>query len=480
MKKMFIMIISIVSLYAGNNEITLNDAIKTALENNKQAKISKIALDIAKVQYEQALSANYPAINAMIVGQRKKEDVIYQQRGDISLPADTVKSLTMANLLANGMPLANAQAYIASLPAGAFENQTLSIDTDTTAYGRDTVRGSVNIVYPLFTGGKISSVIEQAKLNKLLSVNKVTRTQEDVVYDIKKYFYGYVLTNELHKIANNSLKRMEFISTLTKQFYEGGLNLNIKKTDYLSVQITVTLIESIVAKLEQNRQLVKSALINTMGLSWDSEITPIYTDKDILPPNYALSELIKEAYKSNTDIRTMDIALKIKNEQIKEAQAGHYPTVALMGEVSHTYNSYEYGYLSEDQADQWSVGFAVDIPLFDGFRTTNLVKEKKIDKKKMYLLQDMLKEGIALQIKNELTKASIGFKQIQTLKKSKKLATENRKLNLKGYQIGAIEPEDVVQSQYIEAYVKADYLKYVHDYLVSLATIDKLIGQELK
>ena len=226
MKKMFIMIISIVSLYAGNNEITLNDAIKTALENNKQAKISKIALDIAKVQYEQALSANYPAINAMIVGQRKKEDVIYQQRGDISLPADTVKSLTMANLLANGMPLANAQAYIASLPAGAFENQTLSIDTDTTAYGRDTVRGSVNIVYPLFTGGKISSVIEQAKLNKLLSVNKVTRTQEDVVYDIKKYFYGYVLTNELHKIANNSLKRMEFISTLTKQFYEGGLNLN--------------------------------------------------------------------------------------------------------------------------------------------------------------------------------------------------------------------------------------------------------------
>ncbi|GGD41768.1 hypothetical protein GCM10012288_14950 [Malaciobacter pacificus] len=273
---------------------------------------------------------------------------------------------------------------------------------------------------------------------------------------------------------------MEFISQLTKDFYEGGLNLNIKKTDYLSVQITVTLIESIVAKLEQNRELVKSALVNSMGLSWDSEITPVYTDKDILPQNYALSELIKEAYKSNTDVRNMDLALKIKDAQIKEAQSGHYPTVALMGEVSHTYNSYKYGYLSKDQEDQWSVGFAVDIPLFDGFRTTNLVKEKKIDKKRMYLLQDMLKEGIALQIKNELTKASIGFKQIQTLKKSKKLAKENRELNIKGYQIGAIDPEDVIQTQYIEAYVKADYLKYVHDYLLSLATIDKLIGQELK
>lgn len=89
-----------------------------------------------------------------------------------------------------------------------------------------------------------------------------------------------------------------------------------------------------------------------------------------------LYELIKEAYKSNTDVRNMDLALKIKDAQIKEAQSGHYPTVALMGEVSHTYNSYKYGYLSKDQEDQWSVGFAVDIPLFDGFRTTNLVKEK--------------------------------------------------------------------------------------------------------
>ncbi len=480
MKKVFIMIISIVSLYSADNEITLNDAIKTALENNKQAKISKIALDIAKAQYEQALSANYPALNAMIAGQRKKEDVIYQQRGAISLPSSTAKSLALSNMLASGLDLATAQAQINSLPAGAFDNQTLSIDTDTTAMGRDTVKASLNILYPLFTGGKISAIIEQAKLNKLINANNITRANQDVIFDIKKYFYGYMLTNELYKISKSTLDRMKLISQLTKEFYEGGLNLNIKKTDYLSVQVTVTLIESIVAKLEQNRELVKSALANTMGLSWNSVITPVYSDSTILPANYILSDLIKEAYRSNIDIKNMDIALKIKSEQIKEAKAGHYPTVALMGEVSHTYNSYEYGYLADDKENQWNVGFAVDIPLFDGLKTTNSVKEKSLDKKRMYLLQDMLKEGVALQIKNELTKASIGFKQIQTLKKSKKLASENRKLNIKGYQIGAIDPEDVIQTQYIEAYVKADYLKYEHDYLLSLATIDKLIGQELK
>jgi outer membrane protein TolC len=330
--------------------------------------VSKIGLEIAKVQYEQALSANYPAINAMIVGQRKNEDLIYQQRGDISLPADTAKSLALAQMLSSGLDLATAQATINSYPSGTFDNQTLSIDTDTVAMGRDTIKSSLNILYPLFTGGKISSIIEQANLNKLLASNTIKRDELNVVLDIKKYFYGYILTNELYNLANSTLKKMQFISSLTKQFYENGNSLNIKKTDYLSVQLTVSLIESIVSKLELNKAMVKSALTNAMGLPWDGEIKLVYTNSELLPPNYILNDLVKEAYRSNSDITKMDIALKITQEQIKEQKSGHYPSIALMGEVAHTYNSYEYGYLSEDAANTWNIGFAVTIPLFDGLK----------------------------------------------------------------------------------------------------------------
>ena len=31
----------------------------------------------------------------------------------------------------------------------------------------------------------------------------------------------------------------------------------------------------------------------------------------------------------------------------------------------------------------------------------------------------------------------------------------------------------------METYVKADYLKNIHDYLLSLATIDKLVGDKI-
>ena len=469
-------------VFADVKEVTLKEAISIALENNRQSKISKVALEIANVQYKQALSANYPAINAMIVGQRVKEDLIFQQRGSFTLSSELTKTLALANTLniSDAATRAATQAGISATPVSSFPAGSISADIDTTALGRDTVKGSLNILYPLFTGGKISSVIEQAKLNKLLAMNTIRRTDLNVIYDIKKYFYGYVLTNELYKISKSTLDGMIYISSLTKQFYESGESLNVKKTDYLSIQVTVALIESIVAKIEANRYMVRSALANAMGLPWDSEIEAKYTNDELLPQNYSLSKLVQDAYTNNSDIRKMDIALKISKQQIKEKRSGHYPSLALMGEVSHTYNSYEYGYLSDDNENSWNVGFAAEMPLFDGFKTTNMVNEKKLERKKLFLLQDMVKDGIALQIKNELNTSLIGFKQIQTLKKAKKLARDSRELNIRAYQIEAVESQKVVESQYIESYIKADYLKYVHDYLLSLAKIDKLIGEEVR
>lgn len=464
MKLLLVFILSISSLYSKElKSITLEEAIQIALENNKRNKVSKLALEVANAQYNQALSANYPTINAMLVGIRKDENHIYQQRGNFNLNEEETKDL-IQNLTGVRPPVASPLSIPATL--------------NPVSYGRDTVKGSINLEYPVYTGGKISAIIEQAKLNKQIAFNAMKREEESVVFDTKKYFYGYVLTNELHKIAKDSYKRMQFISDLTKKFYESGESLTVKKTDYLSVQVTVTLIESIVSKLEANKNLVKSALINSMGLSWDSDINISYTNR-LVPPNYTLAKLVEKAYSSNKDINEIDIALKVTKEQIKEKKAGHYPTLAFMGEVSRTYNSYEYGFLNEDQRNRWNIGFAANLPLFDGFKTTSEVEEKIAEKKKMYLIRDMLKDAVAMQVKNELTNALIGFKQIKTLKKAKELAKDSRELNIRAYQIEAVEPKDVVQAQYIE-YVKADYLKFVHDYLISLAKIDKLVGKELK
>lgn len=454
MKYLILMFLFITSLFSETKNITLDEAIVIANKNNKQNKISKIALEIAQVQYQKALSANYPALNALALGQRANSDSYLEMKGSIDLP----DKLTAAPLNLD---------------------KELAIDTEVKLYGRDTIQGKLELVYPLYSGGKITSIINQAKLNKLLASNTIVRTKEDVTFDVKKYYYGYALTSQLLDIAKNTLDKMQYISQLTKDLYENTESLNVKKTDYLSSRVTVSLVESIVAKIEANKNLAHSALINAIGLPWDSNVNINFDENSFVKLNTSLDELIKSAYQNNNDISKMNIILEISEEKIKEKEAGFYPSVILSADTSHTYNSYEYGVYSKNQEDKWHIGFALKQSIFDGFKTTNSVKERKLEKKKVYLLKEMIREAVALQVRSEFNNSLIAYKQIQVLKKAKKVAKESRELNLMGYQIDAIEPKDMIHSQYVKSYVDADYLKYIHSYLISIAKIEKLIGKEL-
>ena len=90
------------------------------------------------------------------------------------------------------------------------EINQISADLDTTAKGRDTVRGQLELNYPIYTGGKISAIIEQARLNKNIAKQSIIRDKNSVVYDVKKYFYAYILGNSVY----SSMFQALFISAV--------------------------------------------------------------------------------------------------------------------------------------------------------------------------------------------------------------------------------------------------------------------------
>lgn len=483
MLRIFFIVFCLLISYVFSKEVTLNlnQAIDLAIKNNGLNRISKLNLDLANALYEQALSANYPSIDAILYANTDRRDTVFQQRGNFTLTSEMTKTFALANTL--NIPAGPArdatQASISAIPASSFPQGTISADLDAIAKGRDTVRGQLEVNYPLYTGGKISAIIEQARLNKDITKQSIIRNQNSIIYDVKRYFYGYILTDELSKLAKSVYKNMKFSTDLAKEFLENGSDLKINRTDYLNAKLTTSLIQSTLTKIELNKKMLENAIANLVGLKYSDEVKIKYQKQQILKENRSLQELIKKAYVLNPDMNSINIALKIKDEQINEASSDYYPMVNLFGNVSHTYNSYEYGYLNKDDENSWSLGVAIKMSLFNGARTKNKILEKKIDKKIVDEQKLLLEEGLAIQLKNEFIKSSTGYKQIQILKDAVATASENSKMNLKGFQYEMVDAKDLIQSQLIEVYVRADYLKYVHDYLISLATIDNLVGSKV-
>ncbi len=492
MKKLLLIILMLsTSIFAKDIILSLNEAIDLALKNNSLSKISKLNLEISKAQYSQALSANYPSLNAVIYANRDKTDSIFQQRGSFSLSSDLSKTLALANTLNTNNPIPDQlqalgittqeqyRNFLANQPSSTFPEGSISADLNSRAKGRDTIRGQIEFNYPIYTGGKISSIIEQARLNKNIKQQAIIREQSSIIFDVRRYFYAYILTNEFSKVVEVIYKNMKFSTDLAKVFLEEGSDLKINKTDYLNAKLTTSLIQSTLVKIELNKKMLEGAIANLVGLKYNDSLKIKYNKQNILKQNSSLQKLIKKAYSLNPDMNTLNIALKVKNEQIKEAKSNNYPMVNLFGNISHTYNSYEYGYLNKDAQNSWSIGVALKLSLFDGFRTKNHIEEKNLDKKVVEEQVILLENALALQIKNEFIKSTIGFKQIEILSDAVETASENSRMNFKGFQYEMVEAKDLIQSQLVEVYIKLDRLKYIHDYLISLATIDKLIGTKI-
>lgn len=471
----------IVDAYSQSITLNLKQAVQLALDNNIQSKISKYNLKIAQAQYQQALSANYPSVDAILYANRDDKDTIYQQRGVFTMSPEMTKTFALANTLTISDPTqrAFAQNQINSMPTSAFPAGTMSADIDTIAKGRDTVRGQIEFNYPLYTGGKISSAIEQARLNKYIKNQAIIRSDSNIIFDVKKYFYGYMLTDELEKLINSVYKNMKFSRDLTKEFLNTKSDLKIKQTDYLNIKLLTSLIEASLEKIRLNKQMLKNAIGSLVGLKYDDKIELIYDEQKILKQDSTLQSLIQKANRLNPDINSINLALKVKEQKIKEAKSGNYPIVNAFGNISHTYNSYEYGYLNEDDENRWSIGLVIKLPLFNGFKTTNEIIQAKIEKKVTQEQNILLKDMVALQLKNEFLKSAYGYKQIKSLKEAANSAYENSKINFKGYQYEMVQASDLIQSQIMEVFVKTQYLQTVHDYLISLAKIDNLIGQKI-
>lgn len=180
-------------LYASLNPVlandvksyTLDEAIATALEKNRLKVISQKSVAIAEAQYRQARSTFWPTLSLNANFIRRDETAIFEfpaQRFDV----------------APGM-----------LPP--VEVPALDVDL----LGRDTSHYSLEMTYPLHTGGKRSSLIEQARLGVDIATKEVHRTNLQIVQDVKRYYYAALYTRQLAALAEDITISFEVLRDIT-------------------------------------------------------------------------------------------------------------------------------------------------------------------------------------------------------------------------------------------------------------------------
>jgi outer membrane protein TolC len=440
--------------------LTLQECIDIARDKNHYRAASRYSIEIAEAQHRQALSGYWPQVGAKATYSVMDQDpnFIFPSQ-NISMPAGT--------------------ALLVQTPGGTFPLSDLPVpQQNVKLMDKKNFVASLNATLPIYTGGQVSAIVRQAEQGMKAAREEARRSDLQVVYDTTRYYYGAVLARELIQIGRDALTRMEVTLELTENLYTKGSG-KVKKTDYLRNKTVVDWLRTTVTALEANEQLAQAALTNSMGMDWESPVEPAPQELPFVPANVDLKDLVRGAYSFNPDWARLEAGLDAAAARIDEAKSGHFPKIGLFGNLTHIENSYDKGIVTADNRTSWSIGVGLELPLFNGMRTTNEVREARARLEKLKQQQFLLKEGIALQVKHIFIQLMSTQQQKVSSEAAANSSEENRALNERAYQEELVETKDVIEAQLIESLMKAQYRKSLYDHLEARANLDFVVGKQI-
>lgn len=425
----------------------LDRAVEIALENNRLRTISQQSLAVAEAQYREAASSYWPSLNLNVGFQRRDETAIYEY------PERTFDA-------APGM-----------LPPITMPAQ------DVPLLGRDTTLYSLEMSYPLYTGGKRSSLVEQARIGVDIAGKEVRRTDLQVVQDVKRYFYAALYTQQLADLADDISLSFEVLRDITKAFYEGGSN-SVDKLDLLRSELAYTMAASTFAELKAKHDSALAALSFAMGLDWRDRIK---LEDSAYPSEVdptSLDRLIEQALSFNPDVEKLALVVDVYEAKIDEARSGYRPTLALIGSYDGFNNDLNGGLDNEFNRRSWQIGIGMQLSLFDGGRTKHSVSAAKVERDKMEQQRLLTSEAVATQVKNLFLQTKAAQEQVTITQQAIATSRENRDLTTRAYHTGAVDTQKVIEANLFDAMIRSNLYRAMHDRALYLAEISYLLGRE--
>jgi outer membrane protein len=356
--------------------LTFDEMFKLASENNKQLKLSKSYVEIAK--------------NATATVKNSRLPYIY-----VSLSASYLGDAKI-------MDRDFSNSFTATMPH--FENNF-----------------ALEASQIIFAGGAISNSIDKAELEEQIAQFNFDKDRMDVRF----LLIGYYL--DLYKLINQRevyIKNIEQTSLLIKQIkakqQEGmALSNDVTRHELLLQNIKLALVE-----IDNNCTILNNHLIVTLGLPDSTQIRPDSTILNKGWNNTTQAEWIQVA-RNKPELKSASVNVQIAEKSINIAKADYLPSLALVA-ANHLDGPITIEVPPIDKNfNYWYVGVGLKYNISSLFTTHRVVSLAKAQHDGALDTKNMIEEQLMLAVKNTYVKYQESFEQFHTLEKSLQLAEDN-------------------------------------------------------
>ncbi len=352
-----------------------------------------------------------------------------------------------------------------SFSTNAGRNFGLSFDQTTgnvVNYSSDRFGLSAGASMVVFSGMRDWAALRQAELNVTGSGLDHERQRQQVVFTVMDQYLILIQARSQVGIQEENLAAQQQLLAQIEEFVNAGSR---PVSDLYQQQAATANAELGVLDAQRNVEGAENRLIQTLQLDpfgGYEFVVPDLSERDLIPEAYDVEELVRIAFDRRLDLRAREVDIGVSRQGIRIARGGWMPRLSLSAGAGTSYSSVQgfatggrtvpFGTQLENNRSE-SIGISLSVPIFDNFATKTALQNAKISLNNAQLGLENLRQDIRLSVRQAHLDYLRDEKSLDVTEKQLAAAVQALEAAQERYNVGSSTLVELAQAQ--SAYVAA-------------------------
>ena len=291
---------------------------------------------------------------------------------------------------------------------------------------------------------------------------------------ITKAYFGALISQEAFKLLSQNEAILKSILDETKATYAEGL------IDELSVNRLELNMSNLLTQIVKQENQSENALLNlkyVIGMPNDSAIT-LAGDFDELVNNFTFDASAEVNPNRRIETKMLSNQAELKRYDIKQARSNYFPSLyafALYGTLAQR-QDFNFFDTNLRWFDFGTVGFKLNIPVFDGLKSKSQVQQRKLELEKIENSQENFQQIINLQVTTAQNNLANALNEYHNQQENLALANKILTKTIIMFNEGVGSSFELSQAQQEYTNTMINYTQSVYNLLIAKLEVNKALG----
>lgn len=418
-------------------ELRLEDAISIALDNNRELEMSRLEMQKAGYQVNEAIGTALPTVSAAGTYTRMLKKPVF------FLPARFMDP--------------NAGDGVVPVEVGSDNSYRFGLEASQVLFNA-----------AVFTGVGTAQIYREA------AEHIYRQTYNKTVTDVKKAYYGVLLAREVRKLMEASMKNAEENLGNVKLMHREGI---VSEYDLIRAQVQTDNIRPRVIEAERNVTLAVNGLKLLLSLPPEEEII-VSGELEFTPAEDVMIKQAEDlAVEKNASLKALEQQTRVNEKAVTIYKSESLPTLSAFGNYTWLAENDQLGRISTDDfVSTAQVGLSLNFNLFNGLQTTARVDQAQVDYLKSKEQYSATKDALVTDAQNIRFRLEEARRRIESQTRTVEQAQKGYRIAVTRYKSGSGTQLEVNDADLALLQARVNRVQAVYDYTVAKADLEQLLS----